>query len=75
MASAIVVGDSVQLKSGGPKMTVAEIKPWNGVMTAWCDWFEGSKKMSDSFPLTSLKQVEEQQRVQVGGGRPPGTWS
>jgi hypothetical protein len=23
--------------------------------TVWCDWFEGNKKMSDTFPPTSLE--------------------
>jgi uncharacterized protein YodC (DUF2158 family) len=51
-------GDIVQLNSGGPKMTVSGTKPWNGIVKVWCDWFEGNKKMSDSFPATSLKKSE-----------------
>jgi uncharacterized protein YodC (DUF2158 family) len=44
-------GDVVMLKSGGPKMTVDQL---DGARV-WCDWFEGSKKLSDVFPRTSLE--------------------
>jgi uncharacterized protein YodC (DUF2158 family) len=56
----IKAGDVVQLKSGGPKMTVSLVGTTMGGTTlqAWCDWFEGTKKMEGSFPLTSLKIVE-----------------
>jgi len=53
-------GNVVQLKSGGPKMTVSQVGTTMGSETlkAWCDWFEGTKKMDGNFPLTSLKVVE-----------------
>jgi uncharacterized protein YodC (DUF2158 family) len=49
-------GDVVMLKSGGPKMTVE----YSGTDTynraaVWCDWFEGNKKVSNTFPPTSLE--------------------
>ncbi len=55
----IKVGDVVELKSGGPKMTVSQVSTTMGSTTlkAWCDWFEGTKKMQGSFPLTSLKVI------------------
>jgi uncharacterized protein YodC (DUF2158 family) len=37
------VGDIVQLKSGGPKMTVAESNPSNVKGRLLCQWFAGSK--------------------------------
>lgn len=46
-------GDVVKLKSGGPKMTVAEtgdfgpVGPSNGVE---CTWFEKNKLLSEVFP-------------------------
>lgn len=59
MADAFKPGDVVQLKSGGPKMTVVDIaadqyspsdKP-----QVWCTWFDDKKKReSDSFPPESL---------------------
>jgi uncharacterized protein YodC (DUF2158 family) len=58
MAAEIRAGDIVQLKSGGPKMFVSEIKLRNGVMTAWCDWFEGTTKKAGSFPISSLMHAD-----------------
>jgi uncharacterized protein YodC (DUF2158 family) len=57
----IKVGDVVQLKSGGPKMTVSQTGNTafgDTVVHAWCDWFEGNKKMDGVFPLTSLRAVD-----------------
>jgi uncharacterized protein YodC (DUF2158 family) len=56
MAGGFEKGDTVQLKSGGPKMTVEKIENWNGEMSAWCQWFDGNKPMANRFPLTSLKK-------------------
>jgi uncharacterized protein YodC (DUF2158 family) len=50
-------GDTVQLKSGGPKMTVTEVKPINGVTRAWCSWFINDKLETASFPVDSLNKV------------------
>lgn len=35
-------GDIVQLKSGGPPMTVerSDVKPWNGEPVVYCAWFQ-----------------------------------
>jgi uncharacterized protein YodC (DUF2158 family) len=52
-------GDVVQLKSGGPRMTVADVgdysplRPKNG---AKCIWFEGNKKNEDVFDVEVLTQ-------------------
>lgn len=46
-------GDVVQLKSGGPKKTVAVVKEGR----AWCDWFEGLKQHQGSFPVSSLMKI------------------
>jgi uncharacterized protein YodC (DUF2158 family) len=52
----IKAGDTVRLKSGGPKMTVKQVgEAANGLMMAWCDWFDGMKPMHDAFPITSLE--------------------
>jgi uncharacterized protein YodC (DUF2158 family) len=60
MADEIKVGDQVELKSGGPTMTVDSLgKPTIGAMQANCSWFdEKNKKQKASFPLTSLKRVD-----------------
>lgn len=59
MAEQIKAGDTVQLKSGGPVMTVNLVEDWNGIMRARCDWFVGGKNSQDYFPLASLKIVKE----------------
>jgi uncharacterized protein YodC (DUF2158 family) len=44
-------GDIVQLKSGGPRMTVAETDQW-GVT---CQWFAGSKLSRGKFREDQLE--------------------
>jgi uncharacterized protein YodC (DUF2158 family) len=55
----INVGEVVKLKSGGPKMTVNSVgQDSNGVMTAWCSWFDKQdKEFFGSFPITSLENA------------------
>ena len=49
-------GDIVQLKSGGPRMTVVEVKEWSGEVRVWCTWFDAKNNtLSESFPLAALK--------------------
>lgn len=48
-------GDVVQLKSGGPKMTVDRVAEFNGVLNVWCEWFEGTNQKVGHFPVTSLE--------------------
>lgn len=57
MANEIKVGDVVELKSGGPEMTVSDIKFMNGKNLAWCEWFDGLKAQKGTFILETLKQV------------------
>jgi len=58
MAPEIKAGSVVQLKSGGPLMTVA----WIQYEEAYCEWFIQDKapwkKEGSTFPLTSLKLIE-----------------
>jgi uncharacterized protein YodC (DUF2158 family) len=55
-------GDVVQLKSGGPKMTVAWCEEEHGVLTAYCQWFDGTKQLHGTFPPESLKKVDENEK-------------
>ena len=50
-------GMIVQLKSGGPKMTVTNIKPEYIV----CEWFFENKHERETFNPESLKVIEEEQ--------------
>lgn len=54
MAS-IVVGTVVQLKSGGPPMTVMDIYEGKEVR---CQWFSGADVKDAYFPLDSLIEVQ-----------------
>jgi uncharacterized protein YodC (DUF2158 family) len=50
------VGDVVQLKSGGPLMTVSDIEDED----VYCNWFDKNNKLvSSSFRLLQLKIVDE----------------
>jgi uncharacterized protein YodC (DUF2158 family) len=51
MANQFKSGDVVQLNSGGPKMTIS----WIEHAEAYCVWFDGSKQLGASFPLSTLK--------------------
>ncbi|WP_408398329.1 YodC family protein [Paraburkholderia nemoris] len=48
------IGDSVQLKSGGPEMTVKSV-PEGPVKSYRCQWFAGKKLDEGVFPPDSLK--------------------
>jgi uncharacterized protein YodC (DUF2158 family) len=62
MPDEIKVGDVVQLKSGGPDMTVNQIDKLGtmsgeGPLSAWCCWFDNNREeKKGTFPLTSLKK-------------------
>jgi uncharacterized protein YodC (DUF2158 family) len=58
MADDIKPGSVVQLNSGSPKMTVTDVKPINGVVKAWCSWFDGPREDKGVFPVASLKRLE-----------------
>jgi uncharacterized protein YodC (DUF2158 family) len=51
-------GDTVVLKSGSPVMTVNQVATMNGIMSAWCVWFDGKKEARATFPITSLKPID-----------------
>lgn len=62
MEEKIKAGDVVQLKSGGPKMTVKMVDRWGAddFDSAACDWFVtdgkgGWKKEEGIYALTSLQ--------------------
>lgn len=56
MANEYKPGDIVQLKSGGPPMTVSRV----GIDGEgyWCTWFKGASKESSHFDEETLKIYE-----------------
>jgi len=59
MANEIKAGDIVMLKSVGPRMTVSSVGDLNGQLTAWCDWFQENKPMTQAFAVVSLKKISD----------------
>ena len=55
MANEIAAGDVVQLKSGGPDMTVNFVENDSGTEVAACSWFVNNKKENGRFPTKTLK--------------------
>ncbi|WP_196489370.1 YodC family protein [Burkholderia territorii] len=55
MAFKFKVGDIVQLKSGGPEMTVQSQPSNPSSTTYWCQWFAGKKLESGAFPENSIQ--------------------
>ena len=58
MSNQFNLGDIVQLKSGGPKMTVTKIMDKH-IGTAW---FAGSKKEDGVFPIESILIINEEKK-------------
>ncbi|MFM0695632.1 DUF2158 domain-containing protein [Paraburkholderia graminis] len=58
MAQKFKRGDIVQLKSGGPEMTVNDV-PDEYNYHYHCQWFAGKKLESGNFPADSLKAVTD----------------
>lgn len=52
-------GEIVQLKSGGPKMTIKEV--FGADDKYMCQWFAGSKLNEGFFTQESLIKVEDDQ--------------
>jgi uncharacterized protein YodC (DUF2158 family) len=50
-------GDTVQLKSGGPTMTIGRLEDMNNELHAVCTWFAGTKREVGTFPVSTLKHV------------------
>lgn len=53
-------GDVVQLKSGGPKMTVEAVSGHSSKAVVTCQWFVGGIVTSDKFPPESLMKVNDE---------------
>lgn len=54
----IAIGDVVQLKSGGPKMTATQVgEDMVGRVMVWCAWFDKTEPKSEAFPIESVEKV------------------
>ena len=61
MADSFKAGDVVQLKSGGPHMTIQQIGTYaslGGAHGAQCVWFDKTKQEKGVFALSNLHKVE-----------------
>jgi uncharacterized protein YodC (DUF2158 family) len=57
---AFKVGDVVQLRSGGPLMTVTNAgNDTRGIPTVWCAWFQGTKQEAGAFPAGAVELYQE----------------
>jgi uncharacterized protein YodC (DUF2158 family) len=57
MSDEFKIGDTVQLNSGSPKMTVVQVGTDGGVPTVWCVWFTGTEEKKGFFPVRAVKSV------------------
>lgn len=55
MPESFNAGDIVELKSGGPKMTVKSLDTYHGQYV--CQWFGGKKLEQGQFAPESLKRA------------------
>jgi len=56
---AFKIGDIVQLKSGGPKMTVVQISSSTNI---FCSWFAGAKHERANFHPDSLQAPVDEKK-------------
>lgn len=56
MSDEINPGDVVQLKSGGPIMTVSSVGDYLGQPSVWCEWFDGKKPYKETFSAVSVRK-------------------
>jgi len=57
MNDSLKQGDTVRLKSGGPKMTIVEVYNSDNGLSAHCTWFGATNDLQDGhFPLAALNQ-------------------
>jgi uncharacterized protein YodC (DUF2158 family) len=57
-------GDVVQIKSGGPRMTVASVSDLDGLPTVVCEWFDDRRSANKgTFALSSVAKVGRIERL------------
>lgn len=75
MTDTFKIGDVVQLKSGGPRMTVTGLgdSSTTGEASVYCTWFVDKKQDSGAFPVEAVAHVETA-RPAVRRTPPGGSW-
>jgi uncharacterized protein YodC (DUF2158 family) len=63
MAEKFKSGDAVQLKSGGPKMTITKTNTFQHDHFD-CKWFAGSKLNQGTFAEDELQPYQEEKKAQ-----------
>jgi uncharacterized protein YodC (DUF2158 family) len=64
MTAQLKVGNIVQLKSGGPPMTIRSVEAING--ECLCEWFGGGSALkSHTFALETLKGADASEEVSL----------
>ena len=59
MSENFKVGDTVRMRSGGPRMTVTAVGGDNDVPKVTCVWFDGMKQMEATFPSAAVMDAPE----------------
>jgi uncharacterized protein YodC (DUF2158 family) len=57
MNNGFEIGDTVELKSGGPIMTIERFDTIGDLPSAWCTWFDGTKRIDQDFALAALQKI------------------
>ena len=57
MADEFKKGDVVQLKAGGPKMTVLIVRTFTGTTQVDCEWLVDDKPQRSSYPPEALAKA------------------
>jgi len=67
--SELKIGDVVQLKSGGPVMTIDNIGPLansgDDRQHAWVSWFDKNEPKNGFYPISSLKKYAGRRPITV----------
>jgi uncharacterized protein YodC (DUF2158 family) len=59
MTDLLKLEDTVQLKSGGPEMTVETLCPDYNPPSVYCSWFDNTKrKLGSAIPVSNLKKIK-----------------
>ena len=61
------IGDILQLKSGGPKMTIEKIDQFLGQTSVHCQWFAGGKLSNGEFLPELLVRVADEKKEESQG--------